>query len=184
VNRDCEVLIKALRSMPIPEPRPGFVDRVLANETRAEHNGVAKPYPGQLRHVVARWNAWLGTLWVGAAATLAMLLLRSLAPGTADEVGITLALNEVRDIGVLVESPRDLEGATIRIAVTGSAALDGFGNEYEIGWQTNLQQGGNLISLPVVARRTGEGRLVAVIEHEGRARSMTVNLIVRQAGIS
>jgi hypothetical protein len=184
VNRDFEALINALRSMPAPEPRPGFVDEVLANETRAVRNAVARPCPGQLRHVVMRWEAWVGTLGVATAVALVLLILRSLAPGAPGEQDITLALNEVRDIDVLVESERDLEGATIRIAVTGGAALDGFDNEHEIDWQANLKQGSNLLSLPVIARRAGSGQLVAVIEHDGRTRRMTVNLTVKQAGIS
>ena len=36
-----------------------------------------------------------------------------------------------------------------------------------------------MLSLPVLARSTGAGQLVAVIEHEGRTRQVTVNLTVR-----
>jgi hypothetical protein len=106
-------------------------------------------------------------------------MLMLLSPMATREPGITLALNEMRDIDVLIDSERALDGATIRIVATGSVVLDGFDNEREIGWQTHLAKGSNMLSLPVVARSTGAGQLVAVIEHEGRTRQVTVNLTVR-----
>ena len=184
MNRDSDVLIHALRSMPEPELRHGFVDQVLANEAKAARNAETMSRPGRLRHVLTRWEAWVGTLGAAVATALTLLLLQSLTPDLSDQRGITLALNEVRDIGVLVESTRDLEGATIRIAVTGGAVLAGFGSRREIGWRANLKHGSNLLSLPLVARRAGSGKLVAVIEHQGRTRRMSVNLTVKQAGIS
>ena len=72
---------------------------------------------------------------------------------------------------MLIDSERELKGATIRIAASGSIALDGFDDERQIDWQADLERGSNLLSLPVVARAAGKGRLVAVIEHEGRTRA-------------
>jgi hypothetical protein len=94
-------------------------------------------------------------------------------------MGISLALNETRAIDVLIDSERELEDATIRIVATGSVVLDGFEDEREIGWHAHLEKGSNVLSLPVVARSTGQGQLVAVIEHDGRTRRMTINLTVR-----
>lgn len=173
--------------MPAPEPRPGFVDRALANATR---EAAARPQAGHagragragLAHLASRWETWIGAALGGAVATVLMLiLLRPL--DTPDQppapMGISMALNETRAIDVLIDSERELQDATIRIVAIGSVALDGFENEREIGWRTHLDRGSNVLSLPVVARSTGEGRLVAVIEHDGRTRRMTINLTVR-----
>ena len=89
-----------------------------------------------------------------------------------------MALNEARDIDVLIESDRDLRDATIRVAVTGGVALDGFSNEHIVDWRTDLGRGPNLLSLPVIARKAGAGQLVAVIEHDGKTRTVTVDLAV------
>jgi hypothetical protein len=83
---------------------------------------------------------------------------------------------------VLIQSDRDLPAATIRVAVTGGVALDGFANDHIIDWRADLERGSNLVSLPVVARAAGDGQLVAVVEHEGRARSVMINLKVSDAG--
>jgi hypothetical protein len=175
-----ETLRRALKRLPAPEPRPGFVDRALANATRQPATRAKERSLG-LAHLAGRWETWIGAAFGGAvAAALTLFLLRPMEqPVPAAPMGISLALNETRAIDVLIDSERELSDATIRIVATGSVVLDGFDNEREIGWRTHLERGSNVLSLPVVARSTGDGQLVAVIEHEGRTRRMTINLTVR-----
>jgi hypothetical protein len=176
VDKDSETLRRALKRLPAPEPRAGFVDRAFAKATEQNR----RRSPGRLSRLaqfVTRWEMWVGAVLGGAVATLVtLMMLRS--PLQPSEAGITLALNEMRNIDVLIDSERALEDATIRIVATGSVALDGFDNEREIDWQAQLTQGSNMLSLPVVARSKGAGQLVAVIEHGGRSRRVTVNLTV------
>jgi hypothetical protein len=172
VDKDAEILRRALQRLPAPEPRPEFVDRAFATAT-----GRSSPPRNRLAHLVSRWETWIGAV-VGAAVAIAVMLMLW-SPMQDREPGITLALNEMRDIDVLIDSERALDDATIRIVATGSVVLDGFENEREIDWRAHLAQGSNMLSLPVLARSTGAGQLVAVIEHEGRTRRVTVNLTVR-----
>lgn len=180
MDTDSETLRQALKRLPVPEPRPGFVDRALANATR-QPAARAQERSSGLAHLVSRWETWIGAALGGAvaAALTAVMLLRPVEQPSPTPMGISLALNESRAIDVLIDSERELEGATIRIVATGSVVLDGFDNEREIGWNARLERGSNVLSLPVVARSTGQGQLVAVIEHEGRTRRMTINLTVR-----
>jgi hypothetical protein len=169
VDKDADILRRALKRIPTPEPRPGFVDRALANATAQ-----TQPPRSRLAHLAGRWETWIGAALGGAvAALLTFMLLRPM-----QQPDITLALNEMRDVEVLIDSERTLEDATIRILATGSVALDGFDNEREIDWRTHLARGNNMLSLPVVARSSGAGQLVAVVEHGGRTRRVTVNLTV------
>jgi len=174
VDKDADILRRALQRLPAPEPRPEFVDRALAKATGQS----SVPPRSRLAHLASRWETWIGALAGATVAIIAMFMLWS--PMRDRDHGITLALNEMRDIDVLIDSERALDDATIRIVATGSVVLDGFDNEHEIDWQTHLAQGSNMLSLPVVARSTGAGQLVAVIEHEGRTRRVTVNLTVRE----
>ncbi|HEY0941026.1 MAG TPA: hypothetical protein VGE08_13070 [Steroidobacter sp.] len=171
MDNDSDILRRALQRIPAPEPRPGFVDRALAKATAQ-----AAPPRNRLAHLASRWETWIGAALGGAIATVITLVL--VLPTQPKPPGITLTLNETRDIDVLIDSERALDDATIRIVASGSVALDGFENEREIDWQTNLAQGSNMLSLPVVARSKGAGKLVAVIEHEGRTRRVTVDLTV------
>jgi hypothetical protein len=172
VDKDAEILRRALQRLPAPEPRPEFVDRAFAKAT-----GQSSPPRSRLAHLVGRWETWIGAV-AGAAVAIAVMLM-VWSPMQDRDPGITLALNEMRDIDVLIDSERALDDATIRIVATGSVVLDGFENEREIDWRTHLAQGSNMLSLPVLARSTGAGQLVAVIEHDGRTRRVTVNLTVR-----
>ena len=115
-----------------------------------------------------------------AAALTAVIMLRPStepAPAAGD---ITSPCTKAAPIDVLIDSERELDDATIRIVAT---------RQRGAGWirqrttrstgRPALERGSNLLSLPVVARSAGKGQLVAVIEHEGRTRRMTINLTVR-----
>lgn len=174
-------VIKALRSMPTPQPRPGFVDRAIALAVSAP---VPARRPSALRRAAKRWEIWLGAaLGGGAAAALTLVLMRPASTPDATP-RITLALHESRDIGVLIEADRTLQDAVIRIVVAGGVALSGFNDERAIDWRADLERGPNLLSLPVVARSVGDGRLVATIEHGGRTRTVMVNLTISQPDLS
>ena len=130
------------------------------------------------------WEAWLGAAVGGAvAAALTVLLMHPAAPHPGEQA-ISLALNEQRSIDVLIESDRSLQDATIRIAVTGGVALDGLANDRIVDWRADLARGPNLLSLPVIARKAGDGQLVAVIEHDGKTRTVMINLSVSNPGAS
>ena len=183
MDNESNDLRRALRRLPVPEPRPGFVDRALRNAVEpAAAPASARPHP--LRWFITRWEAWIGAaLGAVVAAAITVMVLRPV--GDAGSVsGIALALHEARDVDVLIDSERDLEGATIRVAVKGGVALNGFDDEHQLQWRVDLRQGSNLLSLPLVARSAGKAQLVAVIEHEGRTRQVILHLIVRDTEVS
>jgi hypothetical protein len=170
--------------MPTPEPRPEFVERALATATRQAERD-RQVGGGRLRRIATRWETWLGAAVGGAvAAALTIFLLRPIAESTAPESNVALALNETREIQVRIESERELENATIRIALTGDIALDGFEDERQIDWRANLDRGTNVLSLPIVALGEGGGRLIAIVEHEGRTRTLAIDLTVEPTGLS
>jgi hypothetical protein len=179
---DDDILIKALRKLPAPEPRPGFVDEALAKATAVAHGTRGKADP---RHALLRPQIWFAAA-AGAviAAALTWFLMQPLAPGAPRGNAIALKMNESRNIDVLIESDRELQAATIRITLTGGVVLDGFDDQRQIDWQADVERGANVISLPVVARNAGAGRLVAVIEHGGKTRTVTVNLTVNDTQAS
>lgn len=184
MNDDSEVLRQALRKLPVPEPRPQFVAAAIAKATAASaHESRAQtPSRHRLRELLLSWHLWLGAVLGGAvAATLTVMLLRPADPPAAP---IALALHEARSIDVLIDSERELRDATIRIVASGSVVLDGFENERQIDWRADLEKGNNLLTLPILARNQGAGRLVAIIEHEGRTRRVTIGLMVRDAEVS
>ena len=175
---DFQTLREALRRMPTPEPRPGFVERALARAAAQQQAPQAVALPGRLRRFATRWETWAGAALGGAVAAALMLVLLRPVDTTDSRQPLALTLHETRNVDVLIDSDRELKGATIRVAASGSIVLDGFDDERQIDWQADLERGANLLSLPVVARAAGKGRLVAVIEHEGRTRQVAIDLSV------
>jgi len=160
--------------MPVPEPRPGFVDRVLTNATAVQRS----QKPSRIRAALARPLTWWAAGAGAVAASVVWLVLVSVRTGVPAEPSVTLALHESREVSLVIDSERDLEGATIRLYVTGSVALAGYEGQHEIQWLSSLTQGANLLSLPVVGHTPGEGRVVAEIEHDGRTRRVSVAMHV------
>jgi hypothetical protein len=183
---DFQTLRQALRRMPSPEPRAGFVERALARAVAPSRGQQAQSLPGRLRRFATRWETWAGAALGGAvAAALTFVLLRTVdTAAVSPQPQLALALHEARNVDVLIDSERALKGATIRIAASGSIALDGFEDERHVDWQADLERGSNLLSLPVVARATGKGSLVAIVEYEGRTQRVAVELTVLEPKVS
>lgn len=182
---DLNKLRVALSAMPVPEPKPGFEDRVLANATAA----LSKSTPvrssaertrgrGGMRDAIRQPATWWAAAAGALAATVACVAILWKPPDALAGASVVLALNESRDVSLVIDSERALEDATIRLVVTGSVSLAGYEQQQEIEWKTSLTQGPNLLSLPVVGRSAGSGSLVAEIEHDGRTRRMSVVLHV------
>lgn len=203
-------LRRGLREMPVPEPRPTFIDAALAAASAA-----ASREPDAAREVVmtvitgsspagegapvdeggGRWASFVSgvrrhhELWLGAAlggavvAALAIALLgpQHLSEDTPRVPEVTVALHEARDVGLVIDAERSMEGATVTLHLSGGIDLAGFGEQRRISWQTNLEPGANLLSLPVIAHSVEGGTLTALVEHEARTRSVAVKVRVGEA---
>jgi hypothetical protein len=171
-------LRESLKAMPVPEPRRDFEDRVMAHAT---NRAAATAAPG--RRAVLRTSAtWWAGLGGALAASLVWAMLWFMRGGAPAQTRVVLALNESREVPLVIDSERELTNATIRLYVSGSIALAGYEEQHEIEWLTTLNRGANLLSLPVIAREPGEGLVVAEIEHGGRKRRVTVAMHVSESG--
>ncbi len=175
---DLQKLRVSLGDMPVPEPRPGFEDRVLANATAARSTAARASERGGMRDAIRQPATWWAAAAGALAATLVCVALLWKQPDALAGASVVLALNESRDVSLVIDSERALEDATIRLYVTGSVTLAGYEQQQEIEWKTSLTPGPNLLSLPVFGRSPGNGSLIAEIEHEGRTRRMSVVLHV------
>ena len=171
-----ESLSDALRRMPVPPPRRGFVDDVLSNAVRASAKVEAVR---SSRSVVTRWETWVGAAAGAAVAVVATVLIAWPRAGQEPAAAITMAVDEAKHIDVVIDSERTLEDATIRVETRGAVELDGFDTGREVTWQARVDRGRNVLSLPVVGRTEGTAQLVAVVEHRGRSRRVAVHLLVK-----
>lgn len=183
---ETEALRAALRAMPVPEMRPGFAQAALATAVAqdAGRKQAAVPPPRAARRRTRRsglmpWAGIFAWPWLGAAAgaVAAGLLIVALwgptqsivAPESASAATeVTLALYEPRDIAIAIDAEQAMPGARLTVRLAGGIELVGFGETRELSWETDLDQGTNMLSLPVLAHSLEQGRLTALVEHGER----------------
>lgn len=179
-----EELRAALREMPAPEPPPGFADAALAAAARS-HAPAPTAWWKQRERRRPRGTPWQRLeVWAGAAigAAVAMALMVALwgvpQPGELhpEPADVRVVMYEAREIGVAIDAGAAMPGATLTVFVEGGIDLVGFGERREVSWQTDLDAGTNLLSLPIIAHSLQDGRLTALVEHGERVQRIDVRV--------
>lgn len=162
-------VLLADRDLPIPLPADDVMRRAIA----AAASG-PRPSPS---------GFWLG-VGVGAALAaglaLAIMTFRPIevaGPPPSSAPQIVLSVNELRDVSVALSSPEPLAGAEIKVALRGEIALRGFDDEREVSWRTDLDQGVNQLTLPLIGLHAGSGQVVVEVEHGDKRRSFVVDVL-------
>jgi hypothetical protein len=144
---------------------------------RALRRAVAPPP----RVTSTRRGFWLGTA-VGAAlaASIAVAVAlgwqRPVTPAATANPQVRLALNEVRPVNVSLESPESLQGAEIHVVLTGAIGLDGFAEQRELRWVTDLDRGVNQLTLPIVALGPKGGQIMVEVQHGDKRSAFVVDV--------
>jgi len=141
-------MLRAERGRPIPPPPPGALERAIAAAAAA--------------------IAW-ALLVPGYTPTIPEL-------EAATTPQVTLALYEPHDVNIAVDTPSPLADAEIRVVLTGAIELDGFANQRELRWRTNLDAGANQLTLPIIATGTGGGQLLVEVHHGQKRRTFVVDV--------
>ena len=178
-----EALRMALREMPTPEMRAGFADAAIAAAVRRAASIPVTRGPGKARRRwLAAWHrpeAWLGAT-VGAAAAAGLLLMMLSTPQTDvrldESAPVRITLYEPRDIGLAIDAEHAMPGATLTVLVAGGIDLVGFGERREVQWQTDLDSGTNVLSLPIIAHSLEDGLLTARVQHGDRTKLIEVRV--------
>jgi anti-sigma factor RsiW len=182
-------LRSALKEMPVPELRAGFADAALAAAARRPGNVIPAVRPAAPRALRGRGRAWRRVeLWagasIGAAAAAALMVMlwgipeRAGSPLEEEAAGVRVALYETREIGLAIDAETAMAGATLTILLEGGIDLVGFGERREVRWQTDLDAGTNLLSLPIIAHSLEDGRLTALVEHGEKTQRIDVRVRV------
>ena len=129
----------------------------------------------------SRRGFWLGTTVGGAlaasiAVALTVLWLQPSAPVATLNPEVTLAPNEVREVSVSLDSPEALTDAEIRIVLTGAVGLQGFADQRELRWVTNLERGVNQLTLPLVALGSSGGQVMVEVQHGDKRRTFVLDV--------
>lgn len=165
--------LRADREALIHVPADQALQRAVASATA---------HAGRSAHRVPRQPAFWRGVGVGAALAAgiaaAVIMLRpeptTVAPASAPAV--LLALHEQRDVSVALSSPERLVGAEITIALSGEIGLQGFAEQRELRWTTDLDRGVNQLTLPLVALGARGGQVLVQVQHGDKRRAFIVDV--------
>lgn len=164
------VALEAERGAQVPAPERHSFERAMR---RAAQRPVAS--------AARRRGFWLGTavggaIAAGLAVAVTTLWLQSSALQAPANPEVTLALNEVRDVSVSIDSPEMLSGAEIRVVLTGAIGLQGFDEQRELRWVADLDRGLNQLTLPLVARGASGGQVTVEVQHGDKLRTFVLDV--------
>jgi len=132
---------------------------------------------------IRRRSFWLGTAVGGALAAGIAVAVAVLWPHSGLEPEpprgnpeVRLVPGEVREISMSLESPEALADADIRILLTGGVGLQGFANQRELKWMTDLDRGINQLTLPLVGLDPNGGQVTVEVHHGSKLRTFVIDV--------
>ncbi len=164
-------ILRAQRGIAVPTPRPELLSEVV---DRAALAGAAAAQRGGDRF-------WLGA-GVGSALAAGIVIALLSFNATRQEHAeasvpqLDIALNETRDVNLAIDSPIAMMNAQIRVVLTGTVALAGFGEQSELRWAADLDRGVNVLSLPVTMLGTSGGQVLVEVTHQDRHEIFVITL--------
>ena len=163
-------VLSAEAEVPVPEPTRRAFDRAILAAT--------KPPAVVPRRRREFWSGvGLGSaIAAGIAAamvTLSPLLDRPIATNTPT---VSMAVNEVKDISISIDSPERLVNAEIHVVLNGAIALRGFDTQKELRWSTDLDRGVNQLTLPVIVLGETGGQLLVEVQYGDNRKTFLVDI--------
>jgi hypothetical protein len=159
-------LRESLSRLPAPEPDMRVFEQAMARAAGAE---------------AARWRR-RSAGWALAASVVLVVALSAYLPGRApseaDIPGLSIALHEVREVSLAVESPRRLDDATFKVVLPEGIELAGYPGRREVSWTGSLESGRNLLVLPLRAEAGRGGDVVTSISQLDRTKTFVINMSV------
>ncbi len=164
----------ALTKLNAPAMRPEFASQVF-DKLRQQNTTVAKS------------KRFTGT-GLALAASLALAGIVSVfmhqpdSTVSEDPAAIRISMQQAKDIRLVFNAKEDLEKVTISIELSDNLALDGYGAKRTVSWNTPLQKGKNMLSLPIIATQSGNGTVIARLRLGNQDKTIRINVNARQNG--
>ncbi len=167
-------LNEQLRALPFVPMSEGFADRAMRR---------AVSHHLEQRHRVAFYKGFSSALAAGLLLWLAVGLISTKDTVQPEQV-ISIALQETLELKLAFHSVKALENATISIQLPDNVQLVGYEGRQTLEWQANLNQGDNMLRLPIRALRAEGGQLVAQVRHAQQNKTIKIRLNVSQPGLT
>lgn len=177
VFEQAQQLLSALQTMPVAPPQPGYAQRVtsfLRTTTEKPVSRLRTPVWFATGFATAMVLAMFGVWFMVSMST-------RLPEATVSAITLHIVPHQVRKVDLVFNSPNRIQHATLRIELPAGVELDGYAQRRVLQWQTELKQGSNRLSLPLIATGSHDGTLTASISHQGKTRMFKVNIVTNGA---
>jgi len=163
---DAGALRATLRMLPAPAVRPGFAERALATAAAAPRRG----------RQAMLGMALAASLVLGLGVAMILFAVRPEPVHT-----VVLTVRQPESVRLVFNAGKPLPGATLSLSLPENVEIVGFGERRELTWQTDLDEGENLLRLPLVAHGPAGGELVARVSRGASSRTFRLKIEVRGA---
>jgi hypothetical protein len=164
-----------LKLLPVSRPDPAFFERALKQASKPQRFGLRA---GLAQKIVGAALAASVFVWVAAN------VMPAANQAETQLAGVTMTLHETRTVQISLNAERDLQGARVSIRLPDGVEMKGFPGRRIVSWNADLQQGMNILPLPLVAVALSEGRVIARLEHDSKSKELEVLISVREPGMS
>jgi hypothetical protein len=147
-------ILAELRQQPVPAPSKHFKQQAFAAVRQHHSKPHAKIFvAGFASAIAASFMLWF---------TSSLLFTTPELPQTPT---VSIAMHEIRTVRLMIDAEADISQARLSIDLPDNMRIDGYPQDTQIAWQTDLSQGQNVLSLPLKAIDPGEGELVARVSY-------------------
>lgn len=176
-------LQRQLAQLDTPLPTQDFIERAIGQAVASyNHTDGAKRI--DLRRKSRPVWSLSHPLQAAAAVLLVVgagLLFVPGEPGLNDDrVRITLVPHQRKEVRVLIESAVARNNATLTVALAENLQMDGYAEQRALTWQTNLKQGANVLSLPLILASESDSHFELKYAYDGYEEKIQV--VVNTAG--
>lgn len=152
-------LLKELRQQPVPAASRQFRQRAFARVRRHHRKPPAFIFAaGFSSAIAASFMLWF-------ASTLLFT-----TPELPQTQTISIAMHEIRTVRLMIDAEADISQAKLSIDLPHNMRIEGYPQDTQLAWQTDLSQGHNVLTLPLKATDPGEGELVARVSYGENSR--------------
>ena len=188
--REEQSLRSALSELPVAHASSGFAARALrhaaeVNSLRPQHK---KSFiAGFAAAVVAGFVfLFVGSLYFpvgdgGEGSSQSPIMLSDARPLAAE---ITIGLYETQRVKVGFNSSQAVQRVRISLTLPEDVELEGYPGKRQIAWSTKLEQGENVLTLPLIANSPQGGEFIARIDYGQTTKELRIKLNVDKASIS
>lgn len=167
-------LIDALRQSPIPPARDGFAEAALRHARAVhEHKPVYIGKPARRR--IPLWFV-SGVTGVAAGVLVLMGTLWFARPAPSGVATVVFRVKETRSVRFAFTSPEELRNVTLSLELPANFEFANRPRDRSLRWRATLRKGGNVITVPIMALRGGNGDLVAKVARNHKVKSFRVLL--------